>query len=118
MNIEDIREYCLNKKSATESLPFDENTLVFKVKNKIFAILSLGISNLTLSLKGEPANNVELREKYEFILPGYHMNKLHWNTIELRYNISASLIKQLIDNSYNIVISTLPLRLKEELNKE
>jgi predicted DNA-binding protein (MmcQ/YjbR family) len=114
MNIEKIRDLCLSKKDAVESFPFDNDTLVFKVKNKMFALLSLDDTS-TLNLKCNPAKAVELREKYSEITPGYHMNKKHWNTVVFNSSLPENLIKELIDHSYNLVIRNLPKKERDEL---
>ena len=106
MDIESVRNYCLQKKSATEELPFDEDSPVYKVMGKIFAITNL-IPPYSINLKCDPEKAVELRERYDAVTPGYHMNKTHWNTIELDGNISPKLIKQWIDHSYDLVVNGL-----------
>ena len=93
MNIEDIREYCLAKKAVTEGLPFDETTLVFKVMNKIFCLMSL--DEIRVALKNDPEKNIELRARYPAIIPGYHLNKQHWNTIELDGTVSPAVLQEL-----------------------
>ena len=114
MNIETIREYCITKKEVSESFPFDESTLVFKVFDKMFALLSLeGDSNL--NLKCDPEWAVELREKYSFITPGYHMNKQHWNSIDLAETGSEKLIFEMIDHSYQLVVNKLPSSKREQI---
>lgn len=102
MNIVELRDYCISKPNVTESLPFDEDTLVFKVNGKMFALTNL-TGDLTINLKCNPEKAVELREMYPAVEPGYHMNKQHWNTIRIDGSISESLIKEWIDNSYNLV---------------
>ncbi|MCD6090938.1 MAG: MmcQ/YjbR family DNA-binding protein [Bacteroidales bacterium] len=114
MNIEDLRIYCLNKQAVTESFPFDETSLVFKVKNKMFAILSLD-GDLAISLKCDPERAIELREKYPAIIPGYHLNRKLWNTIYIDDSISGKLITELIDHSYALIVASLPNKLKQEL---
>ena len=106
MNIETYREYCLSKKEVTESFPFDETTLVMKVLNKMFALTDLE-DEFKISLKCDPEKAVELRESYDFIVPAWHFNKKHWNTIILNDSISDRFIKELIDHSYDIVISKM-----------
>ncbi len=107
MNIEDLREYCLKKSSVTESFPFDETTLVFKVKNKMFALTDTK-GPLSINLKCNPEKAIELREIYPAVKPGYHMNKKLWNTIEIDGSINYSLIKGWIDDSYKLVVETMP----------
>lgn len=111
MNVEEIRNYCLNKKNACEETPFDEDTLVFKIEGKIFALLSLD-ENRTINLKCNPDYAIELREHYNFIIPGYHMNKKHWNTIS--YTICANeLLIKMIDHSFNLIIEKLPKNIQK-----
>lgn len=112
MNIEDIRNFCLSKKAVTECFPFDKETLVFKVMDKIFALVSLE-SNLSINLKCEPEKALFLREHYPAIVPGFHMNKTHWNTVRLDSTIEKSLIYQLIDDSYNLIIKNLTKKQKD-----
>lgn len=109
--LEKIRAYCLHKKHATESLPFDKNTLVFKVHNKIFALLRLEKNPLQITLKCNPKKAIELREEYYQIIPGYHANKKHWNTIIIE-NLPIDLIFQCIDESYQLVFDRLPKKMK------
>ena len=116
MNIEQIREYCLGKKGVTEELPFDEESPVYKVMGKIFLIAGL-TPPFTINLKCDPEKAVELREHYTAVTPGYHMNKLHWNTVEIEGTVKDSLIKEWIDHSYDLVVKGLKKSLKEELNK-
>ncbi len=101
MNIEDVRNYCFNKPGVEESFPFDKETLVFKVNNKMFALLSL--DDLKINLKCNPEKAIELREHHPEIKPGYHMNKKHWNTVDFNQTLPKSLIKELIDHSYNLI---------------
>ncbi len=114
MNNESVREYCLKKKDVTESFPFDETTLVFKVKSKMFILLNLD-EDPFMNLKCDPEEALTLRESYEAVLPGYHMNKTHWNTILLNGSIPASLLKKWIDDSYDLVVKKLPRSSKEQL---
>lgn len=104
MNIESIREYILQKPFVTEGFPFGEDTLVFKVKEKIFFLAGLDSSPLQFNVKCEPDKAIELREEYpETVLPGYHMNKKHWNTIIVHGRLSAKQLKEMIDDSYNLI---------------
>lgn len=117
MNIEEFRDYCLSKKGVTESFPFDEVTLVFKVMGKIFSICPLEQLPSQVNLKCDPERAVELREEYDgIIMPGYHMNKIHWNTVEIENNIPNGILIELIDHSYDLIVKKLPKKLKEELN--
>ncbi|UCH66442.1 MAG: MmcQ/YjbR family DNA-binding protein [Ignavibacterium sp.] len=104
MNVEQIREYCLSKKGVTEDYPFDEVTLVLKVMGKMFALVSIDEIPLRINLKCDPELAIELREKYESVLPGYHMNKQHWNTIIVDGSIHPNEIKSWIDDSYNLIV--------------
>jgi predicted DNA-binding protein (MmcQ/YjbR family) len=115
MGIEDIRDYCLSKKGVTEDLPFDETTLVFKVMGKIFLITDVE-GPLSISIKCEPETAVALREDYSAVTPAYHMNKTHWNGIDINGSVPDKLIFQWIDDSYELIIKKLPLKLKAELN--
>lgn len=115
MDIEGVRQYCIEKTMATEGFPFDETTLVFKVMGKIFALLNLEYPH-SINLKCDPVRAIELREKYEDIKPGYHMNKKHWNMLDLTGTLDDKLIQELIDHSYDLVVSKLPRKTKEELD--
>lgn len=107
MNIEGFRYYCLNKKGVTEELPFDETTLVYKVMGKMFALTDTE-EEFSINLKCDPGKAIELREQLpEIVLPGYHMNKKHWNTIIIDGRIPDKKIYQWIDDSYNLVIEKL-----------
>ncbi len=115
MNIEEFREYCLKKKGVTEELPFGETTLVFKVMGKMFALTNLD-GDFTVNLKCDPDLAIEMRERYPAVIPGYHMNKKHWNTIIIDGSIAQKLICEWIDHSYNLVVAQLPKNLKNKLN--
>ena len=108
MNIETFRTYCLSKKGVTESFPFDESTLVFKVGGKMFALTDLDTPELKVNLKCNPEKAISLREQYPEIIPGFHMNKKHWNTVQFNSNIGVKLFKELIDHSYDLVMQSLP----------
>jgi predicted DNA-binding protein (MmcQ/YjbR family) len=114
MDIEQLREYCLAKKGVTEGFPFDDTTLVIKVLNKMFALINLD-GHLSINLKCEPEKAVELREQYPAVKPGYHMSKLHWNTVEIDGSIAAEVIRQWIDDSYDLVVSKLPKKQRKKL---
>ncbi len=103
MNIEELREYALSLNSAMESFPFGNETLVFKVDNKIFLLVSLSSEILQFNVKCDPGYAEELREKHACILPGYHMNKKHWNTIIVDGTLSVSQLKEFIKDSYLLV---------------
>ncbi len=110
MNLEDFREYCLTKPKVTESTPFGPDTLVFKVGGKIFALASLDDVPTHVNLKCDPERALDLRDRYEEVQPGYHMNKKHWNTIELGGRIPTAELRRLIDHSYDLVVASLPKR--------
>lgn len=110
MNIEELREYCLSFPFAEESFPFDDETLVMKVRSKVFALLSLDRGSI--NVKCDPEKAIEQREKYPDVLPGYHMNKKHWNTIIPNGSASDKLIREWIRDSYDLVWGNLPKRLK------
>ena len=102
MDIEIYREYCLSKSFVTEEFPFDRETLVFKVKGKIFALC--GISNFkSVNLKCDPDRAVELREQFDAVIPGYHMNKKHWNTLHINRYMQAKVVQGFIQQSYHLV---------------
>ena len=104
MNVEELREYCISKPHVTESFPFDQTTLVFKVGGKMFALTGLEKFPPSINLKCNPEYAIELREQYEVIQPGFHMNKKHWNTISYQENLPTQLLKELIDHSYELVV--------------
>jgi predicted DNA-binding protein (MmcQ/YjbR family) len=108
MNIEDFRAYCLTKPNATEGTPFGEDTLVFKVSGKMFALASLDEVPPRVNLKCDPERALDLRDRYEEVTPGYHMNKKHWNTIELSGGIPDAELRAMIDHSYDLVVASLP----------
>ena len=119
MDIESFRDYCLDKKGVTESLPFDENTLVFKVLSKVFAITNLVKKPFSVNLKCDPERSIELRELYSNeITPGYHMNKKHWNTVVFESELPLSLLNDLTDHSYKLVISKMTKKEKATLGSD
>jgi len=115
MNAEEIRDYCLAKKEVTEGLPFGPDVLVFKVCNKMFLLLAFNSSPLQFNAKCDPQKAIELREEYNSIIPGYHMSKIHWNTIIVDGELSVNLIKEQIDNSYKLIVDSLPKNLRNNL---
>lgn len=117
MDVEALRAYCLAKSGATESFPFDEETLVFKVANKIFALLSLNDVPTRVNLKCAPERAIELRETYDAVQPGYHMNKRHWNTVILDGTIPANEVREMIDDSYNLIVKSLRKADRERMQK-
>jgi predicted DNA-binding protein (MmcQ/YjbR family) len=108
MEVESFREYCLAKAAVTESTPFGEDVLVFKVSGKMFALVALDEVPATANLKCDPDRALELRDRYEQVRPGYHMNKKHWNTVEIDSGISDSELRNMIDDSYDLVVRSLP----------
>jgi predicted DNA-binding protein (MmcQ/YjbR family) len=117
MDIEKLRIYCLSKKSATEDFPFDESTLTFKVKEKMFCLVNIDNPD-SINLKCDPEKAVEFREEYEEIIPGFHMNKKYWNTVDIRGTLKDSFICEMIDGSFDLVVETLTRKLRLELNEE
>jgi predicted DNA-binding protein (MmcQ/YjbR family) len=120
MNLEIYYEYCLAKKGATEHFPFDEDTLVFKVGGKIFALSSLKQwekGEPSVSLKCDPERAAELRAEYDNIQPGFHASKKHWNTVTLNKDVSDSLVKELIDHSYELVFKSLTKKSQSEIQE-
>jgi len=115
MNIETLREYCLSKKAVTEDFPFGEDTLVFRVLNKIFLLVSLSSNPLQFNAKCDPDQAIELRDQYDAVQPGYHMNKKHWNTIIMNGSLSNAQLKEMIDDSYNLIVQSLPKKERENL---
>lgn len=116
MNVEEFREFCLSKPFVTEHFPFDEVTLVFKVKNKMFAMTGLDSEQFTVNLKCNPDYALELRNEYEDIIPGYHMSKKHWNTVNFEGKLSENFLKDLIDHSYQQTVLSLPKKEQKDFN--
>jgi len=112
MDIEKIWKYCSQKNGVSESFPFNETTLVFKVGGKIFALFDVD-SFQSINLKCDPEKSIELREKYSGIVSGYHMNKKHWNTVSVNEDISDVLIYELIDHSYHLVYKSLSKKVRD-----
>jgi predicted DNA-binding protein (MmcQ/YjbR family) len=104
MNIESLREYCLSKPNTEEALPFGPDTLVFKVNSKIFLLTGLDAEELRFNVKCNPDKALELREEFDCVLPGFHMNKKHWNTIVVDGSVSTKQLKEWIDHSYTLVV--------------
>lgn len=116
MNIEEVREYCLSIKGAEECFPFDETTIVFKVMGKMFAYMGLEKreEGFMLNLKCDPEKAVELRERYEAVIPGYHSNKKYWNSIYFEKGVPDEKVKEWIHHSVDEVIKKLPKKLQQE----
>lgn len=116
MDIESFRNYCLAKNGVTEELPFGPDTLVFKVMGKVFALAALDEAPLRVNLKCAPERALQLREEHDTsILPGYHMNKKHWNTLVLDGRLDQKLVFRLTDHSYDLVVAGLTKKLRQEL---
>ena len=118
MNIESLRTYCLKKKGVTEEFPFGPDTLVFKVKGKVFLLTSLDSETFRFNVKCDPDKAIELRERYDAVQPGYHMNKKHWNTVIVDGRLSLQLLREMIDDSYELVVQSLPKKTREGLSNE
>lgn len=116
MNIEELHDYCLSLKGATEDFPFDEVTLVFKVQGKMFALIPLDEPEPQITLKCDPERVISLREEYEAIVPARYFNKKYWNTVKIEPSISTTLLRELINHSYELVVAGLPRKLREELD--
>lgn len=114
MDIETFRRYCLAKPGVTEEMPFGPETLVFKVLGKMFALCGLDAFD-GVNLKCDPERAIELRERYEGITPGYHMNKQHWNTVATDGRVGDALLRELTDHSYALVSASLPRKLRDQL---
>jgi predicted DNA-binding protein (MmcQ/YjbR family) len=114
MNIEVFRDYCLHKKAVSEGFPFDEQSLVFKVGSKMFALCSLDSVPFSANLKCDPEKAISLREQYENIQPGYHMSKKHWNTVVIDGSLSDDFICELIDHSYDLVVKGMTKKQRKE----
>ena len=116
MHIEQIRNYCLSKPGVEETFPFDQETLVFKVMGKVFALTSLNNPD-NCNLKCDPEKAIELRNSYDAVKPGYHMSKVHWNTVTYNQDLTDKEILQLVDHSYELVVNGLTRKLKQELKE-
>jgi predicted DNA-binding protein (MmcQ/YjbR family) len=115
MDAAELRECCLNQTGAAETFPFGEVPSVFKVGGKMFALSALGRTPLAISLKCDPDLAVELRGGYEAVSPGYHLNKRHWNTVVVGRDAPDQLVREMIEDSYDLVVSKLPKRTREQL---
>ena len=118
MNLETFYEYCLSKKAVTEHFPFDEDTLVFKVVGKMFALSSLKQwekQEPSVNLKCDPERALELRANYDAINEGYHMSKIHWNTVAINQDVPDAMLKALIDHSYDLVFKSLTKKIQAEI---
>ncbi len=115
MDIEFLRTYCLDKVAVTESTPFDQDTLVFKAGGKMFCLFSIATFTF-VNLKCNPEEALELREQYLGIKPGWHMSKKHWNSVYFDSDVSDQLILELVDKSYELIVSSLPKKTRAEYN--
>lgn len=117
MHIDEVHAYCLQLRGTEETLPFGPDTLVFKVLDKVYALMSLDEEECRLNLKCDPERALHLREEYpDYILPGYHMNKKHWNTLRCEH-LPTPLVKELIRHSYDLVVTGLPRNKQEALDE-
>ncbi|MBN9283637.1 MULTISPECIES: MmcQ/YjbR family DNA-binding protein [Flavobacterium] len=120
MDIQAYYEYCLSKKGVTEHFPFDEDTLVFKVGGKMFALASLKEwenGNPSINLKCDPERAQELRGQYDDIKPGFHMSKVHWNTVAVNKELTDKFVRELIAHSYDLVFNSLTKKIQSEINQ-
>ena len=118
MNLETFYDYCLSKKGITEHFPFNDDALVFKVGGKMMALSSLSQwenGNPSVNLKCNPEYAQELRTQYDGIIPAFHMNKVHWNTVAINNAVSDSFVKKLIDNSYDLVFKSLTKNIQNDI---
>jgi len=114
MDIESVRSFCLSHPNVSEEFPFDSSTLVFKVAGKVFALVDVDAFTF-INLKCDPEKSIELREAYDGIKPGYHMNKKHWNSVYIHTDISEKQLFELITHSYELVVASLPKKTRDEL---
>lgn len=118
MHIESLYQYCRTRPGVTEDQPFGETVLVFRIGGKIFALLGLQEGPLRINLKCDPARALELRERYEAVQPGYHMNKRHWNTVAIGLDLPDADVRALIDHAYELVRDSLPKAVREALSRQ
>lgn len=114
MTLEELRDYCLKKPGVTEHTPFDERTLVFKVLNKMFCLTDM-VDFQSVNLKCDPELAIERRETFVGVLPGYHMSKVHWNTVRLNEDVSDKDVLSWVDESYELIVKSLSKKLQESL---
>ncbi|HEY8780243.1 MAG TPA: MmcQ/YjbR family DNA-binding protein [Mucilaginibacter sp.] len=117
MNLEELREYCMQKPGATEGLPFGADTLVFKVGGKMFLLTSITLGN-QFNAKCDPELAIELRERYTEVQPGYHMNKKLWNTVSMDGALSKKALLEMVDHSYDLVFKGLPKKIQDEIGSK
>ena len=116
MTFDDLRTYCLTKPATAEKMPFGDGVLVITVGGKMFALIALDEFPLSVNLKCDPERALELREQYESVLPGYHMNKKHWNTVKITGELPLKVVKEMIDHSYILVRNSLPKKEREAIS--
>ncbi len=116
MTLNEVKEYCLSKPGVRPDFPFDEETLVLKSGSKMFALVNINRTPVKVNLKCDPLLSQDLRQQYEEVEPGYHMNKTHWNTVRVDGALEDTLVKQLIDMSYELVVKSLPRKEKAGLS--
>lgn len=114
MTLEDLQAYCARKPGVSWDTPFGPDVLVFRVVGKMFALAPINVFS-TLNLKCDPERAIDLRERYEGITPGYHMNKQHWNTVDVTGSVPEKLIHDLVDHSYDLVRASLPKKVREDM---
>jgi predicted DNA-binding protein (MmcQ/YjbR family) len=114
LNIEELRDYCLQKTGVTEGLPFGEDTLVYKVGEKIFLLISISKGN-RFNVKCDPELAIELREQFSEVIPGFHMNKKLWNTVYMDGTLTIKQLQGMIDHSYDLILKSLPKKLQEQI---
>ncbi|WP_151088118.1 MmcQ/YjbR family DNA-binding protein [Hymenobacter baengnokdamensis] len=117
MNIEEYRDFCLGLPGATEETPFGPDTLVFKVGGKLFALTDLQ-TFASFNVKCDPEHASELRERFDYVLPGFHMNKKHWNTVLIGTGASDAQLREWLTDSYQLIVAALPKALRAELRQE
>ena len=117
MNIEELRNFCLSLKGAEESMPFDDKTLVFSVKGKMFCATDINTYEF-VNLKCDPDKAIQLREQYNEVIEGYYMNKKHWNSVKTKGEIPDKQFQEWIKDSYDLVVLALPKKIQKELNDE
>jgi len=115
VELESFREYCLKKPHTTEGMPFGDTVVVFKVAGKMFALAALDEIPVTVNLKCDPDRALDLRDRYEQVQPGYHINKKHWNTVEIDSGVPDLELRKMIDDSYELVVQSLPKAAREKL---
>ena len=115
MDLESFRQYCLDKPGVSEGMPFGDDVIVFKVAGKMFALAALDEVPTTVNLKCDPDWALELRDRYAEVRPGYHMNKKHWNTVEIESGIPTAELRKMIDHSYELVVKSLPKAARDKL---